>query len=225
MRVFPALFRLSGVPIITSPLFLFSQWRALLNNWRKRSTSCCKMLTTATTWHWSNSPKLSDWCPGWSTAVRKHQYCHSPGKPKHNPASVEMQLRHRICTNIIIVFLKFFSLHLGGKNNFFAHHFFVFNSSLKYHLFVFVEPEKPKTPEVDASKVSERSSVACDLECEYSWMSLSWFSVCHNCSQRQEEAAIVESVVAEDHAVLLKSVKKSRSRPLLCLHYMRFNLI
>ncbi|XP_008329351.1 borealin [Cynoglossus semilaevis] len=42
----------------------------------------------------------------------------------------------------------------------------------------YCKPEKPKTPEVDASK-------------------------------RQEEAAIVESVVAEDHAVLLKSVKKT----------------
>lgn len=29
-------------------------------------------------------------------------------------------------------------------------------------------------------------------------------------SQRQEEAAIVESVVAEDHAVLLKTVEKSK---------------
>lgn len=28
-------------------------------------------------------------------------------------------------------------------------------------------------------------------------------------SQRQEEAAIVENVVAEDHAVLMKAVKKS----------------
>uniref|UniRef100_A0A3Q2YYT9 Cell division cycle associated 8 n=1 Tax=Hippocampus comes TaxID=109280 RepID=A0A3Q2YYT9_HIPCM len=34
-------------------------------------------------------------------------------------------------------------------------------------------------------------------------------SICHICSQRQEEAAIVENVVAEDHAVLMKAVKKS----------------
>lgn len=42
----------------------------------------------------------------------------------------------------------------------------------------------------------------------FGFNSLTMFCITH--SQREEDAAIVDSVMAEDHAVLLKSVKKSK---------------
>lgn len=69
------------------------------------------------------------------------------------------------------------------------------------------ESDKPKSPEVDNMKVREGSLYLM-------WWFLVrqkslWIVFCSKYSQREEEAAIVDSVLAGDHAVLLKSVKKS----------------
>lgn len=77
-----------------------------------------------------------------------------------------------------------------------------------------VESEKPKSPVVSDMKVSFYLiwwfcvSSCVSLQNLFGFNSLTMFCITH--SQREEDAAIVDSIMSEDHAVLLKSVKKSK---------------